>query len=84
VIRSEFPTVSWYEPKLHDRIDARAKGGTHLNSEIRKASRQWSTRRCGFGSKQKMIILGILAGHLRQAHLRTAGALGCIQQLFWG
>jgi integrase len=28
VIRSEFPTVSWYEPKQHYRIDARAKGGT--------------------------------------------------------
>ena len=28
VIRSEFPTVSWYKTKLHYRIDARAKGGT--------------------------------------------------------
>ena len=28
VIRSEFPTVSWYEPKRHHRIDARAEGGT--------------------------------------------------------
>jgi len=27
VVRLEFPTVTWYEPKQHYRIDARAKGG---------------------------------------------------------
>ena len=28
VIRSQFPTVAWYAPNRHYRIDARAKGGT--------------------------------------------------------
>lgn len=31
IIRSEFPTVSWYEPKQHYRIDAREKGGKQYN-----------------------------------------------------